>query len=788
MSRKLSLIFFLALFSLSSYSGAQIPNWSGIISPKRAVNWANAGVPGGVPTNYTQCGPTLAAYTGTAATINAALAGTGSGYAGCGTPYFIQLGAGTFHLSTTIDLAKSNVMLVGSGANSTLLIFSATGGGNCQATGICIESGMNSFPGAQYNTNYADWTAGYAQGATSITLNNTSAAPASGQMIILDQCDDGLTGSGSGSNYAGGCTGTPTDSGNIWVCGGAAGGAAEGICMSANIAGGAGRVGRSQQQQVLVTGVISCGTNCSTVTISPGLYMPNWRAGQSPGAFWASSSSPGTGEGVENLSIDMGAASGDPSGVYVLLCHGCWITGNRIVNTGRDHIWIYESSHTTVANNYMYGTQNASDESYGVESFIGSDNLIVNNIGDTIVSSEIVNGADVGNVYAYNFSVNDYYTQSQGWFMASNWLHAAGSGMDLWEGNQGPGFIADNRHGSHNFSTLYRNFSPGNQIACFLEACNQQTAGIMTHFSRYFNFIGNVLGSSGYSNNYSTYPSSTTSSGSSSGAQTSIYAEGFSGNFNAYDSANGKNDMLTAPSQLIWGNYDVVTGAVRWCGDSSDTGWSTICSSTSEVPANFSDTTGSPSLYVNAVPTIGDTGAGQGALPASFYYNSQPSWWATSYGTPPWPAIGPDVSGGNVPGSAEYANNIPAALVWMNAPVDPYYQVSYAITGGSWSSGTETITFASGTWNSSTSCSLTSIQICSPQGEIRISGANPSAINGTYQITGASANSVSFALASNPGSVSSGTMKWPNVRLFTATAYSSDLPPVPPGGLTAVVH
>ena len=140
MSRKLSLIFFLALFSLSSYSGAQIPNWSGIISPKRAVNWANAGVPGGVPTNYTQCGPTLAAYTGTAATINAALAGTGSGYAGCGTPYFIQLGAGTFHLSTTIDLAKSNVMLVGSGANSTLLIFSATGGGNCQATGICIES------------------------------------------------------------------------------------------------------------------------------------------------------------------------------------------------------------------------------------------------------------------------------------------------------------------------------------------------------------------------------------------------------------------------------------------------------------------------------------------------------------------------------------------------------------------------------------------------------------------------------------------------------------------------
>jgi hypothetical protein len=44
------------LISLSICSHAQ--PWSGIIDPTRAVNWqrATVGVPGGIPTTYTQCG------------------------------------------------------------------------------------------------------------------------------------------------------------------------------------------------------------------------------------------------------------------------------------------------------------------------------------------------------------------------------------------------------------------------------------------------------------------------------------------------------------------------------------------------------------------------------------------------------------------------------------------------------------------------------------------------------------------------------------------------------------
>src|SRR5882762_2218319 len=93
--------------------------WSGIIDPSRAMDCSQAGIPGGIPSgSWTQCGPTIAAYTGSAATITTALAA-------CGTNQYVLLGPGTFTLSASIDCGtKSHVVLRGSGANQTTLIFS----------------------------------------------------------------------------------------------------------------------------------------------------------------------------------------------------------------------------------------------------------------------------------------------------------------------------------------------------------------------------------------------------------------------------------------------------------------------------------------------------------------------------------------------------------------------------------------------------------------------------------------------------------------------------------------
>jgi len=103
-------------FVLSTFGNAQL--WSGIIDPSRAVNWANAGIPGGIPSgSWTQCGSTIAAYSGSAAAINNAIAA-------CRPGQFVNLGAGTFNLSSGIDFTHhSNVVVRGQGANSTFSRF-----------------------------------------------------------------------------------------------------------------------------------------------------------------------------------------------------------------------------------------------------------------------------------------------------------------------------------------------------------------------------------------------------------------------------------------------------------------------------------------------------------------------------------------------------------------------------------------------------------------------------------------------------------------------------------------
>jgi hypothetical protein len=56
---------------------------------------------------------------------------------------------------------------------------------------------------------------------------------------------------------------------------------------------------------------------------------------------------------------------------------------------------------------------------------------------------------------------------------------------------------------------------------------------------------------------------------------------------------NVPNDPLVLASLLRWGNYDVVTGAPRWCGTGDEAG----CDGISEIP-----TTGVAFINGNAVP------------------------------------------------------------------------------------------------------------------------------------------------------------------------------------------
>src|SRR5438093_10110706 len=84
----LSLCLSVAVLPLSAQAAA----WSGIIDPSRAIDWSQAGVPGGIPTNRTQCGSTIGP-TNDASVIQNALNS-------CGPNQFVKLGPGTFNLTS----------------------------------------------------------------------------------------------------------------------------------------------------------------------------------------------------------------------------------------------------------------------------------------------------------------------------------------------------------------------------------------------------------------------------------------------------------------------------------------------------------------------------------------------------------------------------------------------------------------------------------------------------------------------------------------------------------------
>ncbi len=234
------------------------------------------------------------------------------------------------------------------------------------------------------------------------------------------------------------------------------------------------------------------------------------------------------------------------------------------------------------------------------------------------MTAPYMGGAEFGNTVAYNYMIDQYQTVSANCMYPIDYSHDAGGEYNLLEGNFGEVFEADVVHGTQGLNTLFRNFSTGYELG---KTC-ATIALTFDPFSRFENVVGNVLGTPGITGTYSI--------GDNTG-NGGVYAVGLAHQIAA--------DPIVGTTLLRWANYDNVTGTVRFCGNSSDTGWSTTCGgSTSEVPTGLSS-------YANAVPTKGDTRIGQQAMPASFLYSSQPSWWPSGK---PWPPTGPDVTNGNI--------------------------------------------------------------------------------------------------------------------------------------------
>jgi hypothetical protein len=691
---------------------AQAQNWSSILSSSRATNWDKAGLPAALPDGETtpnawtpptrtQCGSTVAAGT-SFATIN-------SDMASCGSGHYVSLGTGTFTSSSTgLVLGNQNgVTLRGQGADKTIL----------KCSSGCSISWQNTTGGNSANSN---WTAGYAQGTTTITLASVSG-------IVPGATTITLAGTGGG-----------TDPGGVWIC------AQAGVCSSVSDV-------QQQYENQLVTNV--AGNGPFTVTISPGLGFPAWSTLTSRYAVWYSPEAYGV--GLEDLTVDCTGNSGGCTSLSY--SYASWIKGVRIINGSNTQLGTQSSAFYLIANSYLVQTVSENAELLNINT--DGWGLILNNIFQS--AGSFIHGPGADDVYAYNLGRDAY--NNGGSYFVNNTIsdHIAGYSVNLVEGNEIGDWQEDNVHGSANLNTFFRNTFYGNDPP--FHQTNNEFGIYLGGVARFENVIGNVMGNPDMSS-YKCTPSSC------SGTPVIILGAG----------GTGITDTLSVATAMFWGNYDIVTNAVRWCGNSSNTGWSTTCASASEVPTSLS---GNAAPYDNAVPS-------SQVLPASFFLSAMPSWWkvctnyptCSTFQTQPFPPIGPDVTGGDINGTGGFPNyhgfayHIPAYVAWKNLPIDTTYQNTYSITGSSWSGGTETLTVSG----------LPGVFI---SGEFQISGGN---CTGTYMITGSTSSTVSYALASNPGSCTSGSFLFPDVRAFNDAVYglnsgSAGLPAAPTN-LSAVVQ
>jgi hypothetical protein len=596
--KQLPLFFLILVFMVPSATHAQ--QWSGIISSSRAIDWSSAGVIGGIPNRTTICATLNPGAT--AAQINSAITSCPSGQV-------VFLNAGTYNLAGGIIFNnKSNITLRGAGPDQTFLVFSAGSGcAGWSGADVCFMTSDTGDAGDGNYSNAATWTAGYSVGTTSITLGNITTGSISnlqiGSQIFLDQLDDA------------------SDTGQVYVC------SAAGVCSTSGSSGN-GRSGRGQVQPVRVTSI--SGSGPWTIGITPGIRMPNIASGKSPEAWW-DKGLPIQNDGLESVTIDNTPNSACCiNGIFIMNGYNNWVKSIRSVNAAQKHVWLYQTTHTTIRDSYFYGSQPTSDH-YATDTFVGADNLIENNIFQHM-GFPMMNEGSIGSVGAYNYAVDDYYTgtpvgSALDWQQAASYQHSVGDAFILWEGNLGVGMTSDDVHGTSNFGTAFRNYWNGRDMAGGSSGgkTSQTNAVILNAYNRFYNIIGNVLGTTGYHNNYTSDLLSLTN------CNTSIYALGWGGNC-----GNGSlpNDILTVTTMMRWGNFDTSSAAIRFVAG--------------EVPVGIS-------LFANPIPS-------SNSLPNSFYLNAKPSWW----GTMPWPAIGPDITGGNVSGVAGHVYLTPAANCYLN--------------------------------------------------------------------------------------------------------------------------
>ncbi len=508
-----------ATVTVIGYLGISAIASADIFPTNRVAVWqGNVGVEGGIPNVTTVYASLTPANTLT--DINNAINS-------CPSNQVVMLGAGTYNLSGGITIIQRNgVVLRGQGTN-TILKFT----GNPYLANILIEGDWKS---AIWNgvDGQVNWTGNYALGTTNITLSSTAGLSV-GKVICLDQLND-FDDVNAANAYE-------TTGGSIPGCGGSDG------CNDCGRSCGT----RTQQQYVRVKAI-----NGTTVTISPPVAMPNWKASQAPQAWWINNTAVMC--GIEDLCIDGTASNPNNYAANISLWNtwNCWVKNVRSTNnlTGSgnsSHVHFQQSGRAEIRHSYFYGTKAVgASVNYGLLPIMASSCLVEDNIFNRIGSPVLPNYAVCANAFAFNYATNNENgSTALGHFF---WFHGSHGCMNLMEGNYGQGARGDYFHGSGGYNTVFRNCFTGweptknfNIYPILIEVTN-----------RSWNIVGNVLGMSGKQNRYESLCTGTKYT-------SAIYSAG-------WNDIGAGDDPQSVATLYRHGNYDVVNNAIVWSATNAD--------------------------------------------------------------------------------------------------------------------------------------------------------------------------------------------------------------------------
>ena len=342
--------------------------------------------------------------------------------------------------------------------------------------------------------------------------------------------------------------------------------------------------------------------------------------------------------GVEDLQIRANN-TGYSANVSVQMCAYCWIKGLESNYADGDHVAIFWGYRDEVRDSYFSNAylhepgQHDSDIQIALKT---SATLVENNIIERTHDSVMLEWGAAGNVIAYNFMMGEFDKGSPNVVIGGVDYHGAHPQFNLLEGNVLTQIYQDSVWGSSSDTTAFRNWVVGtNRICTPLDGKGPVScAGADAHYGfqaaravqlSYLatrnHFIANVVGS-----------------------QPMQALKG-------YNSPVPQLATLEYPAHR---SYETALGWSIGYGSANDDGRGDGCGGGSP-PCHAPETSSTDSFHGNYdnighstswMPGVSRT------LPASLYLVAKPAWW----GNLPFPATGPDVTGGQGPGGHSFGN------------------------------------------------------------------------------------------------------------------------------------